>query len=230
MLIWKIIKGIFYNFYDSLFFYIGLSILWFLLSSPIIFLAINAFAAQQIHVYFLLPVILLGPIILSGLRLVNRKYSKTGAKLRQLFTGLPSSFLPGLAGILYGGVVYVVLFIALNFYLARLEESFVMIILMVMVAYFLLFFTISQMIFWGLTAVKSDINFWQRIKYSLLIPLDNIIQATLWLMVQVLFSGILFVVLPGIPILFFSLSSLLIVIGTRKLVEPYLENDFAQET
>lgn len=230
MLIWKIIKEIFYNFYDSLFFYIGLSILWFLLASPIIFLAINAFAAGQIYFYFLLPMILLGPIILSGLRLVNNKYSKSGAKLRQFLTGLPGAFLPGVAGIFYGGTVYIVLFVALNFYLARMEESFFIVVLTALVAYFILFFTITQLFFWGLTAIKKEISFWQRIKYSLLIPLDNIIQATLWLILQLTFAGVLFILTPGFPILFFSLSSLLIVIGTRKLVEPYLENDLAQES
>ncbi len=230
MLIWKIIKDVFLNFYDSLFFYIGLSILWFLLVSPIIFLAINAFAAEQILIYFLLPVILLGPFILSGLKLVNRRYCKETAKLRQFLTGIPSSFLPGLAGIFYGGAIYIILFIALNFYLARLEESFLMVILTALVAYFIIFFTITQMFFWGLTAVRGTIGFKQRVKYSLLIPLDNIIQATLWFLVQMAISGLLFVVLPGIPILFFSFSSLLIIIGTRKLVAPYLDADFAQES
>ena len=99
-----------------------------------------------------------------------------------------------------------------------------MMALTALVAYFILFFTMTQMFFWGISAIREEMGFIRRMKYSLLIPLDNIIQAFLWLMVQLAFIVALFIVTPGLPVLFFSLTGLLVIAGTRKLLAPYISD------
>ena len=223
MLIWEVIKDVFKKFYDSLFFFIFFSLIMFLLISPIVFLVLNSIF-MGVFLPYLLPLFLVGPIILSGLRLVDLRYNEGRGTLRQIFTGLPGVFINGLTGFIYSALIYLILYVALNFYLVRVEEGFLMMALTALVAYFILFFTMTQMFFWGISAIREEMGFIRRMKYSLLIPLDNIIQAFLWLMVQLAFIVALFIVTPGLPVLFFSLTGLLVIAGTRKLLAPYISD------
>ncbi len=220
MVFLDIVKAVFREFYSSLFFYIFLSFIWFLLSTPIIFLGLNSLLGG-VNLLFLLPALLLGPIFLSGLKTVSCRTGEKGARLRQIFTELPGSFISGLVGIIYAGIFYAVFYVAFNFYLVRAENNFFMMVLAVLVLYFALVFTISQMYFWGLSALRPELSFWEKVKYSFLLFIDNLIQSFLWLMGLLGIVALLLIITPGLPVLFFSLTSLLIIVGTRKLSDPY---------
>lgn len=229
MTFWNIIKDAFKKFYESLFFNIIISLIWFAFSAPIMFLALNAFRPQGITFPLLIPLLLIGPFTISGMTVIDKKYCREPVKLRQFFTDLPPVFIKGIINMAFAGAVYAVLLIAVNFYLARSGDSFVMLALTALVVYFLLYFTLSQMLFWGLSVVREEMNFLTRVKYSLLIPLDNLFHSAIWLLIQLVLTAGLFILIPGLPVLFFSLTSLLIISGTRKLLDPYVKEELQIE-
>jgi len=224
---WKLIKQVFGCFYDNLFFLIFFNILWFILVFPLLFLSFQGVVMG--FLLLLLSLIPVGPLFLSGLKVLDQLAAGEKARFRDLFLNLKGSFLPGLTGFIYSLAVYLILIVDIYFFYNRIEQSYLMIPLAVIIFYLIIFFSMSQLYFWGLNVRETEKSLWQRIKKSLLLVLDNMLASFLWLMFVISFTALLLVILPGIPILFFGLIGLTIMIGNRMIMEQYKEERAGKE-
>lgn len=227
MFVWKLIKKVFSCFYDNLFFLIFFNILWFVLVFPLLFLALQGLMLG--FLLLLLSLIPVGPLFLSGLTVLDNLAAGEQARFRDLFLNLKKSFFPGLIGFIYSLIVYLILIVDIYFFYTRIEQSYLMIPLAVIIFYLIIFFSMSQLYFWGLNVRERGISLWQKIKKSLLLVLDNMLASFLWLMFAISFTALLLVILPGIPILFFGLIGLTIMFGNRMIMQQYSEDQAAKE-
>ncbi len=227
MFAWKLIKQVFGCFYDNLFFLIFFNILWFILVFPLLFLSFQGMVMG--FLLLLLSLIPVGPLFLSGLKVLDRLAAGEKARFRDLFLNLKESFLPGLTGFIYSLAVYLILIVDIYFFYRRIEQSYLMIPLVVIIFYLIIFFSMSQLYFWGINVREAEKSLWQRIKKSLLLVLDNMLASFLWLMFVISFTALLLVILPGIPILFFGLIGLTIMIGNRMIMQQYTEEKAGKE-
>ena len=227
MFAWKLIKEVFSCFYDNLFFLIFFNILWFVLVFPLLFLSFQGLVMG--FFLLLLTLIPVGPLFLSGLKVLDRLAAGEKARFRDLFLNLKKSFFPGLIGFIYSLIVYLILIVDIYFFYTRIEQSYLMIPLAVIIFYLIIFFSMSQLYFWGLNVREREKSLWQKIKKSLLLVLDNMLASFLWLMFVISFTALLLVILPGIPILFFGLIGLTLMIGNRMIMQQYSEDKAAEE-
>ncbi len=221
---WELLKKVFRCFYDNMFFLIFFNILWFIIIFPLAFISFQGILMGLILAA--LALIPIGPLCLSGLKVLSCLVRGDKARFRDLFLNFKSSFLPGLAAFFYTVVIYVILIVDIVFFYNRIEQTYLMIPLAIIIFYLILFFSMSQLYFWGLTVDYLEFSFWERIKKSLLLVLDNFLESFLWLLFMVAFVTILIVILPSIPILFFGLTGLTIIVGNDMILQQY---DFAKE-
>lgn len=223
MFAWKLIKQVFGCFYDNLFFLIFFNILWFLLVFPLLFLSFQGVVMG--FLLLLLSLIPVGPLFLSGLKVLDKLAAGEKPRLRDLFLNLKESFIPGLIGFIYSLAVYLILIVDIYFFYNRIEQNYLMIPLAVIIFYLIIFFSMSQLYFWGLSVREAERSLWQKIKKSLLLVLDNMLASFLWLMFVISCTALLLVILPGIPILFFGLIGLTIMLGNRIIMQQYIEEE-----
>lgn len=225
MLVVQIMKKVFKTFYGGLFKAIILNLIWFLLISPIVFLFVNGIYLD-FFIPFMLPVLILGPIILTGLNLLNKIYQNEDFSLKGIFNTVKSSFFPGLLAIVYGIAVYLILIIDIWFFYGRSEGNLLFLVLTALFVYLTVFFSITQLYFWGLLVHGKKLTLWTKIKRSFFLAVDNILQSFLWLAIVMAITGGFLYFTPIFPALYFSITGLTIIIGTDKFLNTYKENDY----
>jgi len=225
LLVVQIMKEVFKTFYSGLFKAIILNLVCFLLISPIIFLFVNGIYLD-FFVPFMLPVFLLGPIILSGLNLLNKIYRKEDFKLKKILSIIKESFLPGLLAIIYTIIIYIILLVDVWFFYVRSDGNLVFLALAALFAYLTVFFSITQLYFWGLMVYGNEIKFWTRIKRSFFLAFDNILQSFFWLAIILVITGLFIYFTPIFPALYFSITGFTIIIGTDKFLNTYKDEEY----
>lgn len=225
MLVVQIMKEVFKTFYGELFKAIILNLICFLLISPIIFLFVNGIYLD-FFLPFMLPVFLLGPIVLSGLNLLNNLYRNRGFRFKKIFSIIKKSFLPGLLAIIYTFIIYIILLVDIWFFYVRSDGNLVFLALAALFAYLTVFFSITQLYFWGLMVYANEIKFWTRIKRSFFLAFDNILQSFFWLAIVLVITGLFIYFTPIFPALYFSITGFTIIIGTEKFLNTYKEDEY----
>ncbi|MFW5873471.1 MAG: hypothetical protein ACOCVD_02190 [Bacillota bacterium] len=225
MLVVQIMKEVFKTFYKGLFKSIILNLIGFLFVSPIVFLFVNGIYLE-FFIPFMLPIFLIGPIILTGLNLLNNIYRNKDFNLKKVLSVIKNSFLPGLLAISYTLIVYIILLVDIWFFYGRSGGSIIFLALTALFVYLTVFFSITQLYFWGLMVDSFKIKFWTRIKRSFFLAVDNILQSFLWLTIIMAITGIFLYFTPIFPALYFSITGFTIVIGTDKFLNTYNEQDY----
>ncbi|GEM_PF-564582 len=225
MLVVQIIKDVFKTFYGGLFKAIILNLIWFILISPIVFLFVNGIYLD-FFIPFMLPVLILGPIILTGLNLLNKIYQNEDFSLKEIFSTIKTSFLPGLLAIIYTLAVYIILIIDIWFFYGRSDGNLLFLVLTALFVYLTVFFSITQLYFWGLLVHGRELTLWTKIKRSIFLSVDNILQSFLWLAIVTAITGGFLYLTPIFPALYFSITGLTIIIGTDKFLNTYKEEDY----
>ena len=225
MLVVQIMKDVFKTFYGGLFKAIILNLIWFLLVSPIVFLFVNGIYLE-FFIPFMLPVLILGPIILTGLNLLNKIYQNENFSLKGIFIIIKNSFFPGLLAMIYTLVVYVILIIDIWFFYGRSDGNLVFLVLTALFVYLTVFFSITQLYVWGLLVHGNELTLWTRIKRSFFLAVDNILQSFFLLAIVTAITGGFLYLTPIFPALYFSITGLTIIIGTDKLLNSYKEDDY----
>lgn len=225
MLVVQIMKEVFKTFYGGLFKAIILNLIGFLLISPIVFLFINGIYLD-FFIPFMLPAFLLGPIILSGLNLLNKIYRNEDFNFKKILSTIKKSFFPGLLAIIFTIAVYIILLVDIWFFYVRSEGNLIFLALTALFAYLTVFFSITQLFFWGLMVYGREIKLWTKIKRSFFLSVDNILQSFFWLAIIILITGIFLYFTPIFPALYFSITGFTIIIGTDKFLSTYKEEEY----
>lgn len=225
MLVVQIMKEVFKTFYGGLFKAIILNLIWFLLISPIVFLFVNGIYLD-FFIPFMLPVLILGPIILTGLNLLNKIYHNEDFSLKGIFNTIKNSLFSGFLAIVYTIAVYLILIIDIWFFYGRSEGNLLFLVLTALFVYLTVFFSITQLYFWGLLVHGKELTLWTKIKRSFFLAVDNILQSFLWLAIITAITGGFLYLTPIFPALYFSIAGLTIIIGTDKFLNTYKEDDY----
>lgn len=225
MLAIDIMKDVFKTFYGGLFKAIILNLIWFLLISPIIFLFVNGLYLD-FFIPFMLPIFVLGPIILAGLNLLNKIYQNEDFSFKEIISTIKKSFLPGIMAIIYSLVVYFILLIDIWFFYGRSDGNLLFLGLTALFVYLTIFFSITQLYFWGLLVHGFELKLWTKVKRSFFLAVDNILQSFFWLAIVTAITGGFLYFTPIFPALYFSITGLTIIIGTDKFLNTYNEDEY----
>lgn len=224
MAIWQIIKKSFKQLYEHLFLLVLIDIIWFFMVALVLFVGYSGLMANW-YLPLIVPLVLLGPVFLSGLHISRRVISRKDFKVTDLFIDLKKYFKRGLLGFLFSAVIYLVLFVDLFFFFRRGTDNVFTLVLAVILLYIIIFFSIMQLYYWGLLTVQSQTGIKIIIKRSFLLTLDNIIFSLLWLLLVLLLSVILTVTGLGLPLLFMGLMGLVVINGTCFILKKYEGNE-----
>ncbi|MGM0420202.1 MAG: hypothetical protein ACQEQG_04330 [Bacillota bacterium] len=225
MLILTILKEVFKTYYKGLFKVIIINLLWFLLISPIFFFALNGIYLN-LYIPFLLPILFLGPLMLIGFNLLFEIYQGESFTWKGFWNIIKGTFLPGLGAIFYSVFIYIVLFVDIYYFYTRADGGFLFLALAALFLYLLIFFSITQLYFWGLMVLGDKLTFWNKIKRSFFLATDNLLQAFLWLAFIILITGVFLYITPLFPAVYFSLFGLTIIVGTKTFLDTYNQEDY----
>lgn len=220
MVIWQVIRETGVQFYEHLFRYVFLNIIGFLLFLPVIVFGYSGIVSGW-YLPLIIPVFFTGPIFLAALHIARRVVEDNELVIKDFFINIKTYFKKGLLGFLYSLAVYAVLIVDLIFFLSRDNGNIWMLALAIIVLYFLLIFSASQLYLWGLLAWREDLSFGKVIKQSFLLILDNLLFSLLWLITMIVFIVIITITAVGIPVLMMGVISLLIINGSKVILETY---------
>ncbi len=218
MLVIKVIKESFIKYYDELFKYVLLNLVWFsLFMLPFLLVYIND---VFIIVATLNLIIIAGPTILSGMNYIYKTFDREEATIKSFFRGIKDNFKRGLLSFLFSLVIYAVFILDIIFFLQN-SQNYIMMIIAIFFFYLFILFSMMQIYYWSLLIIQPETGFWQLVKRSFLLVLDNILSSILIFIVVV----ILIVLNIGLafltPFFLFTLISLVIIIMTRNILEKY---------
>lgn len=167
---WQILKKSCKDYYDHLFFLAAISLCWFFIAGPLLYMGIAGFFLKQV-VPILLNLLLVGPITLAAFIVTYRLIIYQEVKLRDFFRAFLDKFWRGMMAYWLSLTVFVILVVDLLFFINFGNK--ILLYLSGIWIYLLVFFLISQFYFWSLLAQMDD-SIWQLFKKSLLITLDNL--------------------------------------------------------
>ena len=168
---WQILKKSCKDFYDHLFFLAAISLLWFFLVGPLLYMGIAGLFLKQVIPIFL-NLLLVGPLTLAVFVVTYRLIIHQEVQLRDLFRAFFAKFWRGMVAYWLSLTVFVILVVDLLFFINF--DNKILFYLSGIWIYLLIFFLISQFYFWSLLAQLDD-SLWQLFKMSLLITLDNLL-------------------------------------------------------
>lgn len=218
MLVIKIIKESFIKYYDELFKYVLLNIVWFsLYMLPFLLVYINEVFVFVAALYL---IIIAGPTILSGMNYINRTFNRDEATIKGFLRGVKGNFKRGILSFLFSGVIYAIFILDIIFFLQN-SQNYIMMIIAILFFYLFIFFSMMQIYYWGLLTIQPETGLWQIVKRSFLLVLDNILPTILIFILLI----VLFVLNIGLafltPFFLFTLISLVVIIMTRNILEKY---------
>lgn len=224
MLAFRVVKDSFKLLYENLFKFMIFNIIWFgLLTIPVYILY---FAPNNI--VFILGVIyiliIFGPLFLSGLDNISKVLTREDPGYMDFFKGIKINFKRGLFAFLFTAFIYVILGLDFLFFLQR-SGSWFFLVIGVFTFYAFFVFSMMQIYFWGLLNRNREDRLWAIIKKSFFLTVDNVISNLILLILMLIITVVSIVLAVVLPVFFFSLISLLIIIGTGYTLDKYSEKD-----
>ncbi len=220
MKIWQVLKNSTSQTYDKLFKFAILNIIWFLLSTLVVFIG---YSGLIIQFYYLLvvPIIFLGPLFMAGLMNGISYIQYNDFEIKKYFFYIKENFKRGLLGFLLTFFVYALLIIDLVFFLRKGTNSLFMLVLAVLVLYILIFFSMMQCYFWGFLALDRDKKIRHVLKNSFLVTIDNVVFSFLWFLIVFIIAVILIVTGFGMAVLLMNFLTLMMLNGTIAVSSEY---------
>lgn len=220
MLALGIIKESIIKFYDELFKFVIVNILWFsILILPFLFLYIST--ANIVFIILILYLLIIaGPLMMSGLSYIDNSLNRFGSDIKDFFIGIKENFKRGIQGFLFTFFAYFLIIIDLIFFLQR-SENYLMMIISMLFFYMLIIFSMMQIYFWGLLTIRKDVGFLQIVKQSFALVLDNIFPTILVFLFLVIIFILNLVLAIIMPFFFFMLTALVFVITSKTILKKY---------
>ncbi|TDO94498.1 hypothetical protein DFR79_103177 [Halanaerobium saccharolyticum] len=218
--IFSILKSTFKDFYEDLFKLVLLSVAWFVISSVLLF-AVFIGLQSGWYLIILLPLIFLGPVFLTSLYGVNEILEEGRVAFKSLFAYFKNNFWRGFLVFLISVILYIIFVVDLRFFLLKGQENIWLLAFAFLFAYLLIYFSIYQAYLWGLLIIQGDRPLKDIFKNAVILSLDNIIFSLLWFLAIFLLTVILIVIGIGLPAGFIGIIGLLIIQGTKEVLEKY---------
>jgi len=218
--IWQVLKDSTSQTYDKLFKFAILNIIWFLLSTLVLFIG---YSGLIIKFYYLLivPIIFLGPFFMGGLMSGINYIKFNDFSIKNYFIYIKENFKRGLLGFLFTFFIYALLTADLIFFLQKGTNSLFMLILAVLVLYILIFFSMMQCYYWGFLALDKQKKIRHVIKNSFLVTIDNVVFSFLWFLIVLIITVILVVTGFEMAVLLMNFLSLMMLNGTIAVSSEY---------
>ncbi|AZO94116.1 hypothetical protein [Halocella sp. SP3-1] len=220
MLVLTTIKNSFVQLYNYLFKLVFYNLVWvtiFILPFLILYPFERLWMFYLAAVYYLLVT---GPFILSFLHIIRRIKAREDTRLREFFQGIKTYFFRGLLSFFFVVLIYFVLFFDLYYFSQRADNIFIMIISAITM-YIIVFFTMFQFYFWGLSVYEEDRGFKELIKRVFLLTMANPFSTLFFLIAFLLLTVLMVLSVFAIPLLFLVLGGLLINNYTELTLEKY---------
>lgn len=220
MKIWQVLKDSTSQTYDKLFKFAILNIIWFMLSTGVVFIGYSGLL-NGFYPLLIVPLIFLGPFFMAGLMIGIDYINFDDFSIKSYFIYIKENFKRGLLGFLFTFFIYALLILDLIFFLRKGTDNLFMLILAVLVLYIIIFFSMMQCFFWGFLAMDRQKKIRYIIKNSFLVVVDNVIFSFLWFLVVSILTAILIVTGFGMAVLLMNFLVLMILNGTISIASEY---------
>lgn len=166
---WEIIKKSFRDFYKHLFLLGAVSLIWFFLVGPMVYVTLGGIALRN-PVPIILGLVFIGPLTLGAFYLTNKliKFEEMG--IRDYFRGFAKFFVRGMLGYWLTLFIFSVLIVDFLFF-AGFGSVAIRLFSGIWI-YLIIFYAMSQMYFWSLL-IESQEKIFSVLKQSLLMTLGN---------------------------------------------------------
>jgi len=218
--IWQVLKDSTSQTYDKLFKFAILNIIWFMLSTAVVFIGYSGLL-NRFYPLLIVPLVFLGPLFMAGLMVGIDYINFEDFSIKNYFIYIKENFKRGLLGFLFTFFIYMLLILDLIFFLRKGADSLLMLVLAVLVLYIIIFFSMMQCFFWGFLAMDKNKKIRYIIKNSFLVVVDNIVFSLLWFLVVFILTAILIVTGFGLAVLLMNFLVLMILNGTISIASEY---------
>lgn len=214
------LKFTFKKYYEHLFKLVFVGLSWFILTSILLFVGFFALSTGA-YPFLILPIVLIGPLLLTGLEAVNLVINQESAGFKKLISYFKSKFWRGFLVFLVTALIYLIFIVDLRFFLVRGQENTWLLAFAFLFAYLVIYFSIYQAYLWGLLIVQSEQSIKNILKNALVISLDNLLFSLLWLLALVILAGLLIVTGIGLPLAFMGILGILLIKGCQEMLAKY---------
>lgn len=220
MEIFSVLKFTFKTFYEDLFKLALLSIIWFVISSLLLF---TIFIGLRSGWYFilLLPLIFLGPVFLSFLNGADQIINKGRVSFKSFFDFFKENFGRGFLVFAISVILYIIFAVDLRFFLIKGQANIWLLAFAFLFAYLIIYFSVYQAYLWSLLVIQKNRSLKEIFKNSLVLSLDNIIFSLIWFLAIFLLTIILTIIGIGLPLGFIGIIGLLMLQGTKTMLAKY---------
>ncbi|SFL60186.1 hypothetical protein [Halanaerobium salsuginis] len=220
MEIFSVLKFTFKKYYEHLFKLVFVGLSWFILTSILLFVGFFALSTGA-YPFLILPIVLIGPLLLTGLEAVHLVINQESAGFKKLISYFKSKFWRGFLVFLVTALIYLIFIVDLRFFLVRGQENTWLLAFAFLFAYLVIYFSIYQAYLWGLLIVQSEQSIKNILKNALVISLDNLLFSLLWLLALVILAGLLIVTGIGLPLAFMGILGILLIKGCQEMLAKY---------
>ncbi len=220
MEIFSVLKYTFKNFYEHLFKFVILGLVWFIVTFLLLLIALVSVSTGW-FIMLLIPLFFLGPTFLTALYAVNRLLEYKEFSTIILYKYFKRVFWKSIFMYFASIIVYAVFIIDLRFFLLKGQENLWLLAFAFLFAYLLIYFSIYQAYLWSLLVIQEDKNLKDILKNALIISLDNIAFSLFWFLFILLITLILAVLGIGIPTAFIGIIGTLILKGSKEMLAKY---------
>lgn len=214
------LKFTFKKYYEHLFKLVFVGLSWFILTSILLFGGFFALSTGA-YPFLILPIVLIGPLLLTGLEAVHLVINQESAGFKKLISYFKSKFWRGFLVFLVTALIYLIFIVDLRFFLVRGQENTWLLAFAFLFAYLVIYFSIYQAYLWGLLIVQSEQSIKNILKNALVISLDNLLFSLLWLLALVILAGLLIVTGIGLPLAFMGILGILLIKGCQEMLAKY---------
>lgn len=214
------LKFTFKKYYEHLFKLVFVGLSWFILTSILLFVGFFALSTGA-YPFLILPIVLIGPLLLTGLEAVHLVINQESAGFKKLISYFKSKFWRGFLVFLVTALIYLIFIVDLRFFLVRGQENTWLLAFAFLFAYLVIYFSIYQAYLWGLLIVQSEQSIKNILKNALVISLDNLLFSLLWLLALVILAGLLIVTGIGLPLAFMGILGILLIKGCQEMLAKY---------
>jgi uncharacterized membrane protein YesL len=215
-----VLKFTFKKYYEHLFKLVFVGLSWFILTSILLFGGFFALSTGA-YPFLILPIVLIGPLLLTGLEAVHLVINQESAGFKKLISYFNSKFWRGFLVFLVTALIYLIFIVDLRFFLVRGQENTWLLAFAFLFAYLVIYFSIYQAYLWGLLIVQSEQSIKNILKNALVISLDNLLFSLLWLLALVILAGLLIVTGIGLPLAFMGILGILLIKGCQEMLAKY---------
>ncbi|MFW6410331.1 MAG: hypothetical protein ACOCZR_04740 [Halanaerobiales bacterium] len=214
MHIWTVLKESWFSFRRNILKFIMFSIIWFTAASFLFFTTYRSFFSGEYYLS-IFPLLFSGPLLLIGLKVAK----ECDFSFKIVFSTMRSHFGRAVLSFVFALLIYGILIFDLYFVLTRIWDQGWYLIFPVLVFYVIIFFTMYQVVFWGLLVLRPMWTFWQILRQAYRIVLGNLLFSFFWTILIIVLSGSLLFSRIGMPLFFIAFSSLMIVNGSEFMLK-----------